>query len=169
MRLRDSLPDSYSSFVSIHAPREGCDFCVSVALSALSEFQFTHPGRGATAFWASLRRSRSRFNSRTPGGVRLRRPRLLRQPKQVSIHAPREGCDYGVDYRTSVLQSFNSRTPGGVRLVLTLVGSVIFMFQFTHPGRGATVDLLVVAPHLRFQFTHPGRGATRDHSPPPQH
>ena len=41
----------------------------------------------------------------------------------VSIHAPREGCDLnGWDY--------------------TLEG---IKFQFTHPGRGATVELLLEA------------------------
>ena len=56
-------------------------------------FQFTHPGRGATV-------------------SRLTDPSLS---PAVSIHAPREGCDTGMDYRTSAIQSFNSRTPGGVR------------------------------------------------------
>ena len=34
-------------------------------------------------------------------------------------------------------------------------------FQFTHPGRGATVMSKGGNPKTRFQFTHPGRGATR--------
>ena len=35
------------------------------------------------------------------------------------------------------------------------------MFQFTHPGRGATTDLFIPdALDYEFQFTHPGRGAT---------
>ena len=35
----------------------------------------------------------------------------------VSIHAPREGCDYfSVEKKEKVLVRFNSRTPGGVRL-----------------------------------------------------
>ena len=78
--------------VSIHAPREGCD----VAQSALACFP-------------------PRFNSRTPGGVRLvivlsdllypsfqfthpgrgatkKDPQKVKD-KDVSIHAPREGCD----------------------------------------------------------------------------
>ena len=35
------------------------------------------------------------------------------------------------------------------------------MFQFTHPGKGAT-DVSVVLMYLgdEFQFTHPGKGAT---------
>ena len=81
--------------------------------------------------------------------------------RRVSIHAPWEGCD---------LQR--------LRLVLMLL-----MFQFTHPGKGATevflylhivqtgfnsrtlgrVRLLVpsrVKTLITFQFTHPGKGAT---------
>ena len=81
--------------VSIHAPREGCDLGGRL-LATLSElwFQFTHPGRGATTagtlsfqlFLVSIHAPREGcdtykatacqrtacFNSRTPGGVRLR-------------------------------------------------------------------------------------------------
>ena len=34
--------------VSIHAPREGCDVKLSIVWGVVEEFQFTHPGRGAT-------------------------------------------------------------------------------------------------------------------------
>ena len=64
----------------------------SAAFSPRS-FQFTHPGRGATS-QAVVRWSKYR----------------------VSIHAPREGCDYA--FRKPVANEV--------------------MFQFTHPGRGAT-------------------------------
>ena len=56
--------------------------------------------------------------------------------------------------------SFNSRTPGGVRLHVPNAGAPSGVFQFTHPGRGATCDVLNVSLHHLFQFTHPGRGAT---------
>ena len=57
----------------------------------------------------------------------------------VSIHAPREGCD-----RLKVYGASDNIT-----------------FQFTHPGRGATLALTgSPAPINKFQFTHPGRGAT---------
>ena len=36
-----------------------------------TEFQFTHPGRGATSPGCAVQRPCIRFNSRTPGGVRL--------------------------------------------------------------------------------------------------
>ena len=34
------------------------------------------------------------------------------------------------------------------------------LFQFTHPGKGATLLLLVGCGVRVFQFTHPGKGAT---------
>ena len=101
------------------------------------------------------------FNSRTPGGVRHSAPSLLLSLELVSIHAPREGCD---------------------RHFWIFVSS-LSMFQFTHPGRGATTGSGDPLPRLpsfnsrtpggvrqsdhktyyhdhQFQFTHPGRGAT---------
>ena len=152
-------------------------------MKANAEFQFTHPGRGATK----------------PARANRRRSR-------VSIHAPREGCDRRSCLQTTCQRCFNSRTPGGVRLVPDSDYSGVGMFQFTHPGRGATqltikeainlivsihapregCDRLVMLPlmpicsfnsrtpggvrlllricrftHVTFQFTHPGRGATR--------
>ena len=35
------------------------------------------------------------------------------------------------------------------------------MFQFTHPGRGATEGGASGYTSFKFQFTHPGRGATK--------
>ena len=106
----------------------------------IEEFQFTHPGRGATASasarffctWVSIHAPREGcdkkflchtliimrcFNSRTPGGVRLEDEYHHYCEHRVSIHAPREGCDY----------RFNP-----FRLLA-------YQFQFTHPGRGATI------------------------------
>ena len=101
----------------------------------------------------------------------------------VSIHAPREGCDFFRSSSTFFKDCFNSRTPGGVRLGLSPSACEMKMFQFTHPGRGATMKLTsafttctvsIHAPRegcdegawsgtnivCKFQFTHPGRGAT---------
>ena len=146
--------------VSIHAPREGCDWSPRTKRGGTSEFQFTHPGRGAT------------------GQVVI----VIAQC-DVSIHAPREGCDSMRRGPLAHLSGFNSRTPGGVRLLSVCTWCRMSRFQFTHPGRGATSEWaihplaslgfnsrtpggvrrqivgVVIAP-LMFQFTHPGRGAT---------
>ena len=80
----------------------------------------------------------------------------------VSIHAPREGCDSKPYPNISKRRGFNSRTPGGVRLLSHTIIYYYGVFQFTHPGRGATITKRLVTCHkLLFQFTHPGRGATK--------
>ena len=38
------------------------------------------------------------------------------------------------------------------------------MFQFTHPGKGATTSNQGPRKQYVFQFTHPGKGATRSES-----
>ena len=79
--------------VSIHAPREGCDLRRKTLARFMIWFQFTHPGRGATSSFSTA-------------NIAL----------TVSIHAPREGCDKLSQSDQSCLYGFNSRTPGGVRL-----------------------------------------------------
>ena len=111
------------------------------------------------------------FNSRTPGGVRLSKVRTLSMRlrfqfthpgrgatlksyqdignKDVSIHAPREGCDVKVIRPMSVTGRFNSRTPGGVRPKQGTSIPADNVFQFTHPGRGATQIVgMIVAPFV---------------------
>ena len=78
--------------VSIHAPREGCDLWDMCDLPLTQRFQFTHPGRGATA---------DQSCSVEVVNVSIHAPRegcdiilnQLRLKWRVSIHAPREGCD----------------------------------------------------------------------------
>ena len=124
--------------VSIHAPREGCDWIVSLVSVLTVLFQFTHPGRGATA-----------CKSTAPSD------------QAVSIHAPREGCDVLLLLTLLEFSRFNSRTPGGVRHRVGRSLNKATEFQFTHPGRGAThVADSRFHPQRGFQFTHPGRGAT---------
>ena len=124
-------------------------------------FQFTHPGRGATRTLSGRLKEEPSFNSRTPGGVRLR---SLRTSAMVWMF------------------QFTHPGRGATRLQLPLQANQR-QFQFTHPGRGATwtrgfiILTTIVSIHapregcdtLRgycppvsrmFQFTHPGRGAT---------
>ena len=100
------------------------------------------------------------FNSRTPGGVRPHGEEHTATSSCVSIHAPREGCDLRDTAKLRSRYCFNSRTPGGVRQTSTLPDPLRGMFQFTHPGRGATIHKLEAYLRGEFQFTHPGRGAT---------
>ena len=62
--------------------------------------------------------------------------------------------------RTSWPWCFNSRTLGRVRLIRSVSLIACSVFQFTHPGKGATPQGFHVHTTSAFQFTHPGKGAT---------
>ena len=105
---------------------------------ALIVFQSTHPARGAT--WRSLD---------------------AMEPIVISIHAPREGCDWWWKMVCSYRCHFNPRTPRGVRP--TQYGGMTGEkhFQSTHPARGATArERKRIKADNQFQSTHPARGAT---------
>ena len=74
--------------ISIHAPREGCDWVISLMTGMSIRFQSTHPVRGATETV----------------------PRT-HDIGHISIHAPREGCDTGVLLGCKKHRDFNPRTP----------------------------------------------------------
>ena len=57
--------------VSIHAPWEGCDGEKNQWTPSTYQFQFTHPGKGATQDRKDYNIKSISFNSRTLGRVRL--------------------------------------------------------------------------------------------------
>ena len=145
-------------------------------------FQFTHPGKGATANGAPSRQGWM-FQFTHPGKGATLSSYLRRKASQVSIHAPWEGCDRGASSVAPSAGCFNSRTLGRVRQYEAFLELKALWFQFTHPGKGATRGCLSdpmddirfnsrtlgrVRPEWtrvfiraeEFQFTHPGKGAT---------
>ena len=82
--------------VSIHAPQEGCDVVLEGTVHARGRFNSRTPGGVRLSPRSTSFSGSCRFNSRTPGGVRLLRAYLPGQHLGVSIHAPREGCDLRV-------------------------------------------------------------------------
>ena len=101
--------------VSIHVPRVGCDILdtdkilprrrfnprtpggvrplILFAVVIEQLFQSTHPGRGATTISHVTSKQHRSFNPRTPGGVRRTSFEDTWKLTDVSIHAPRAGCD----------------------------------------------------------------------------
>ena len=129
---------SRAAYISIHAPREGCDGWECCSLVYNYNFNPRTP-RGVRPAPEVVRCLDSYFNPRTPRGVRRGLYGSLHTCRKISIHAPREGCD------TSVLG-----WSGGVS-----------GFQSTHPARGATPTTTPnISIILTFQSTHPARGAT---------
>ena len=91
--------------------------------------QFSQPGHAGD------------FNPRTPHGVRLETTRLKPEDFPISIHAPLTGCDSA---------EFPPVGPDGISIHAPLTGCdfaasfsafVLFLFQSTHPSRGATAKL----------------------------
>ena len=192
--------------ISIHAPREGCDHIQKLLAHGRSLFQSTHPARGATRASNLCNSSALNFNPRTPRGVRRRywsesvssflfqstHPargatedyETAKARVDISIHAPREGCDLPRDSPVELLEPISIHAPreGCDQAMLDLIIEAK-RFQSTHPARGATHGLLrslvqisisIHAPRegcdgsislryttcFRFQSTHPARGAT---------
>ena len=202
------------TWISIHAPREGCDACPVTWSAAQRRISIHAPREGCDGRRPDRRPSSPDFNPRTPRGVRPngpaatirapnfnpRTPRgvrrwisiLLFRGFTISIHAPREGCDFDPRRCRGRTFNFNPRTPRGVRPGAAPV-QILFnvQFQSTHPARGATfsghnafwyLSISIHAPRegcdreccaLRglgwgFQSTHPARGATPYGLPDPE-
>ena len=133
-------PSGFLYVISIHAPREGCD--QSAMRSTVRDMAHFNPRtpRGVRPVVAPIKWYGCRnFNPRTPRGVRLRSRFALPRYAQISIHAPREGCDPGRQSARPELPYFNPRTPRGVRRPAPgRPYSRLRRFQSTHPARGAT-------------------------------
>ena len=115
VRLTSARNRCESNVVSIHAPWEGCDYRFNPFRLLAYQFQFTHPGKGATGNLKSIP-EHIQFQFTHPGKGATRTQPHIDIEVRVSIHAPWEGCD---DVTCTDM------------LFATL-------FQFTHPGKGAT-------------------------------
>ena len=147
--------------ISIHAPRAGCDSTAAPRDSATNHFnprtpcgvrliarkttmcrrlfQSTHPVRGATTSVPTVFQ-RQQISIHAPrAGCDVFILRCCTSRRGISIHAPRAGCDASVLRKNSVrLFDFNPRTPCGVRLKMPPGVKWDQKFQSTHPVRGAT-------------------------------
>ena len=141
VRLDEVLPGDTFQVISIHAPREGCDDEVLPG----DTFQVN-------------------FNPRTPRGVRRGICPILPQPLEyISIHAPREGCDYPTSPRRISCTDFNPRTPRGVRRGggrCTDATPSVYFNPRTPRGVRPPLSVLPQTNTFVFQSTHPARGAT---------
>ena len=125
-------------------------------------FQSTHPLRGATNIVPRAMRSYTiSIHAPLAGCDRARQLPALRDVA-ISIHAPLAGCDVSIRHLYHfAFYNFNPRTPCGVRLV-KLVGifkSAIISIHAPLAGCDGHDDPQSIVRFL-FQSTHPLRGAT---------
>ena len=170
--------------ISIHAPREGCDKTTIRAVLITLIFQSTHPARGATHSFPIPSNGYGNFNPRTPRGVRhseglagqgdgdisIHAPRegcdpfilpQLLQSLPISIHAPREGCDQTVEW-DEPFTSFQSTHPARGATPLVFFCNLLFGISIHAPREGCDSRTPRPGkPQSRFQSTHPARGATQ--------
>ena len=130
----DTISNIFAKYgISIHAPREGCDKNKEGDKPPSVRFQSTHPVRGATvdqageggmkgfqsthpvrgATWRSGHRWRTTGEFQSTHPVRGATGTIHHQEhqKQISIHAPREGCDAAAAGQAASSSNFNPRTP----------------------------------------------------------
>ena len=138
VRLFGTENISQTRIISIHAPLTGCDRESCEKTKQMFD-----------------------FNPRTPHGVRLRQDGVKNSPRRISIHAPLTGCDVKVKLvGVRVWISIHAPLTGCDGSPLA-TRSNAFLFQSTHPSRGATIhNAAPVSGTFEFQSTHPSRGAT---------
>ena len=100
-------------------------------------FQFTHPGKGATDV-SNLIGVMDAVSIHAPWEGCDVVVVYAKESARVSIHAPWEGCDTSKEDKGYDYCCFNSRTLGRVRRNSTPGRISVSLFQFTHPGKGAT-------------------------------
>ena len=153
--------------------------------SSLPRFQSTHPARGATSGDIPNITDGSNFNPRTPRGVRRAKQSCFSatgqakfqsthpargatgyedettQRLEISIHAPREGCDMLINF-VRIFRRISIHAPReGCDCAQSGYRHSPTRFQSTHPARGATrCNRKNDVKDAEFQSTHPARGAT---------
>ena len=180
------MPGPCPGSISIHAPREGCDGSAPTGRPRPAPISIHAPREGCDSSWLLSRASFiPYFNPRTPRGVRLlggvdhlmedlisihapregcdhRRRLRLRPQAAISIHAPREGCDGICEFLGVAWRDISIHAPReGCDSERTILIFFCYLFQSTHPARGATIQSWLNGTMLLFQSTHPARGATR--------
>ena len=124
--------------ISIHAPLAGCDSSSSTSCNDCTQFQSTHPLRGAT-ICSAQRRDVGSISIHAPLAGCDNSVDVIGRMQIISIHAPLAGCDGEHACLFSGRGNFNPRTPCGVRRKKRRWPSGSLIFQSTHPLRGATV------------------------------
>ena len=127
-------------------------------------FQSTLPARGATRELRPRRLLNQDFNPRSPRGERLGQRMDGTRTIRISIHAPREGSDYGQERQNPKRLYFNPRSPRGERHGVPKPEPCACRYFNPRSPRGERPGRSHGAGGTHgFQSTLPARGATSLH------
>ena len=149
------------TIVSIHAPWEGCDWIARRSVLAMYRcFNSRTLGRvRQISSYLPLASNPVSIHAPWEGCDTFNFLRFTRS--SVSIHAPWEGCDIAISWASLPETCFNSRTLGRVRRSGSIFSTASVAVSIHAPWEGCDyIDLVRHDKARRFQFTHPGKGAT---------
>ncbi len=125
-------------FISIHAPREGCDSRCPQPELPKTQFQSTHPARGATRISTHCCATCTFQSTHPARGCDEVQPWMFGHPVNFNPRTPRGVRPLFVSAFDQYDYDFNPRTPRGVRRHHQVPSIAGTRFQSTHPARGAT-------------------------------
>ena len=125
--------------ISIHAPREGCDMA-TVAVKNDEKISIHAPREGCDPTLTLFTQRYSIFQSTHPVRGATGSRQAQGTGRLISIHAPREGCDMYRERKDHKLDISIHAPREGCDTTKTTAISDQGAFQSTHPVRGATVS-----------------------------
>ena len=143
--------------ISIHAPRVGSVVDQFIARKNRLSISIHAPRVGSVRCARSSAICLRYFNPRSPGGERQVRDWFKLQRHRISIHAPRVGSVRGFIRPLCILYKFQSTLPGWGASLRIPAGNAYDVFQSTLPGWGASRPKIPTAPpRTNFNPRSPG-------------
>ena len=118
----------------------GCDDGVLKRHPGRKGFQSTHPVWGATWVYPLLEAGQQQFQSTHPVWGATALCDVMDWNYEISIHAPRVGCDIRPDRPKREKMNFNPRTPCGVRQVWGQVVDTFLRISIHAPRVGCDAN-----------------------------
>ncbi|SPY35380.1 Uncharacterised protein [Porphyromonas cangingivalis] len=142
----------------------GCDKRSGVVSISWGAFQFTQPGWAATVSYPAQHQSGGRFNSRSPDGLRLRKPCLYRSAASCFNSRSPDGLRHRVQVRKVGAQRFNSRSPDGLRhrVQVRKVGAQRFNSRSPDGLRQRCLSITRVRPNVSIHAARMGCDCVTD-------
>ena len=146
--------------ISIHAPREGGDFFLTLAEFTLI-ISIHAPREGGDLLKGKKAVKENYFNPRPPRGGRLGEHHGIQALRRISIHAPREGGDLPVAWPTPLrFRIFQSTPPARGATQLRHKLQSMHIISIHAPREGGDGMYQHIVDSFQISIHAPARGAT---------